>query len=587
MEKLSYLPYLFLRKTVLFIVAGFMCLGTFSAPARETPKNPNVNTGEYYLPDFSKPLISSHRSGKGAAPENTLRAVKSNLVYADTDSAIIEMDVQLTRDGEIVLYHSLFLDENSNSAEYFGRKNTCVFMKTYQQLRNLNLGENYKSGNQYPFRGLRGDDIPDDIRITRLSEVFSCIEKEAPGVFRYIVEVKYPHPWAPKIVDGIYDLLKQYNMADRVIVASFWPDVSSYIDRHYRGKINRSANPFEIVDLYGCYTRNDDLKNEDFKYVALQLPYYWKDGKLLVGNLGKAGFIDYAHKYRISMQYWTVDRTDDARYLASAGADLLMTNHPERLREALYPKVREALTNANIFLSAFSFTYNGTAQKPVVTVKNAAGDELTPGVDYTVSFANEASKAPGKYTVTVTAAGENYEGEVESVYTIGKQPLSAANITLSAERFIYNGKAQKPALTVRNAAGKKLTEGKHYTLTWSNESSKAPGKYTVTVTGKGTYFTGSVRKTYRIAKQPVTAGNITLSAATFSYNGAVQKPTVTVRNAAGKKLTEGKHYTLTWSNESSKAPGKYTVTVTGKGAYFTGTVTKTYKIRNAPGAAVR
>lgn len=340
-NKIFHVFYLLLRKTILFVVAGFMCLGTFSAPAYEEPQYLNANTGDYFRPDYGHTLVSSHRSGKGAAPENTLMAIKSNLIYAKTDFAIIEMDVQLTKDDEIVLYHSLYLDENSNSAEYFGCKYTTVFMKTYDELRNLNMGEFFKTDGEYPYQGLRGDDIPNDIRITRLRDVFSCMESAAPGKFRYIIEVKYPHPWAPKIVDGIYDMITEYDMADRVILASYWPDVSKYIDNHYGGKINRSANPWEIVDFYGCYTRNDDLSDEDIKFMALQLPYYHSNGKLIVGNLGKASFIDYAHKYGISVQYWTVDHADDAVYLAKAGADLLMTDHPERIRAALYPEDAE------------------------------------------------------------------------------------------------------------------------------------------------------------------------------------------------------------------------------------------------------
>ena len=328
--------YTLLRKFPLFIVAGIMCLSSFTPPEPQEPQVFNKDTGSYFLPDYGNTLISSHRSGRGAAPENTLMAIKSNLVFASKDSAVIEMDVQLTKDDEIVLYHSLFLDEMSNSAEHFGKKNTPVFSKTYEELRELNMGEYFKSGDSYPYQGLRGEDIPDDIRITALRDVFECIETEAPGHYRYIIEVKYPNPWAAKIVDGIYEMMNEYSLNDRVIVASFWPDVSWYIDLKYPDKINRSANPFEIVDLYGCYTRNDDLSNEDFKYVALQMPYYWDDGKLLVANLGKTGFIDYAHKYGISMQYWTVNKPEDAEQLAHSGADLLMTDYPDRLRDALY-----------------------------------------------------------------------------------------------------------------------------------------------------------------------------------------------------------------------------------------------------------
>ncbi len=335
-DKIFYIFLSIVRKVILFVIAGFMCLGTLSPTEYEEPRNPNFDTGEYFLPDYGSPLISSHRSGKGAAPENTLMAIRANLEYAEGDSAIIEMDVQITKDNQIVLYHSLYLDEMSNSAEYFGHKNTPVFAKTYDELRNLNMGEFFKIEDAYPYQGLRGEDIPDDIRITLLSDVFALIEGESDGQFRYIIEVKYPLHWARRMVDGIYDMITEYDMADRVIVASFWPDVTAYIDSHYEGKINRSANPFEIVDFYGCYTRNEELDPDDIKFMCLQMPYYWDDGKLLVGNLGKASFIDYIHKYGLSAQYWTINRPDDAEFLAKAGADLLMTDHPERIREALY-----------------------------------------------------------------------------------------------------------------------------------------------------------------------------------------------------------------------------------------------------------
>jgi glycerophosphoryl diester phosphodiesterase len=65
------------------------------------------------------------------------------------------------------------------------------------------------------------------------------------------------------------------------------------------------------------------------------MPYYWDDGKLLVANLGSTSFIDYAHKYGISMQYWTVNKAEDAQALVAAGADLIMTDYPDRIRDAL------------------------------------------------------------------------------------------------------------------------------------------------------------------------------------------------------------------------------------------------------------
>ena len=101
------LIWMLLRKTVLMVVSAVMCITPLSPPAAVEPEVMNQNTGNYFLPDYGNTLVSSHRSGKGAAPENTLMAVQSNLVYAEGDSAIIEMDVQLTKDGVIVLYHDL------------------------------------------------------------------------------------------------------------------------------------------------------------------------------------------------------------------------------------------------------------------------------------------------------------------------------------------------------------------------------------------------------------------------------------------------------------------------------------------------
>ncbi|MCR5782738.1 MAG: MBG domain-containing protein [Clostridia bacterium] len=177
--------------------------------------------------------------------------------------------------------------------------------------------------------------------------------------------------------------------------------------------------------------------------------------------------------------------------------------------------------------------------------------------------------------MTVTGKG-NFSGSVKKTYTMSKQPLDVSRVTLSWSSKAYNGDVQKPTVTVKNAAGLRLTEGTSYTLEWSGDS-KLPGSYTVTVTGKGS-FSGSVSKTYTISKQPLDASRVTLSWTSKAYNGSVQKPAVTVKNAAGLTLTEGTSYTLTWSGDST-APGTYTVTVKAKGEKYSGSVSKTYSIK--------
>ena len=73
---------------------------------------------------------------------------------------------------------------------------------------------------------------------------------------------------------------------------------------------------------------------------------------------------------------------------------------------------------------------------------------------------------------------------------------------------------------------------------------------------------GYVSKTITYYK----ASSIKLSATSYTYNGKVQKPTVTVKNSKGTTLKNGTDYTVSYSS-GCKNTGKYAVKVTFKGNY--------------------
>ena len=98
----------------------------------------------------------------------------------------------------------------------------------------------------------------------------------------------------------------------------------------------------------------------------------------------------------------------------------------------------------------------------------------------------------------------------------------------------------------------------------------ADGSGTLTCSLCGTTIQGTIP---RIAA-------VTLSADTFVYTGAAQRPDVTITDADGAVLTEGEDYTLTLSGDSTAA-GAYTLTVTFTGKYA-GTAEKTYTIAAQP-----
>ncbi|MGN0522113.1 MAG: GH25 family lysozyme, partial [Eubacterium sp.] len=104
-----------------------------------------------------------------------------------------------------------------------------------------------------------------------------------------------------------------------------------------------------------------------------------------------------------------------------------------------------SLISSNVILSASSYTYNGTAKKPAVTVKYGTAT-LKNGTDYTVAYSNNINA--GTATVTVTGIG-GYKATVKKSFVINKKSLaSSATVTLSSTSYTYSASAKKPKVTV-------------------------------------------------------------------------------------------------------------------------------------------
>ena len=159
--------------------------------------------------------------------------------------------------------------------------------------------------------------------------------------------------------------------------------------------------------------------------------------------------------------------------------------------------------------------------------------------------------------------------------------ISKCTVKLSATSFTYNANVRTPTVTVTNANGAKLTKDTHYTVTYA-EGRKNVGTYNVTVTLKGNYK-GTKTLSFKINPINISTCTVKLSNTSYTYNGYVKTPTVTVTNSYGTKLTKDTHYTVTYAS-GRKNVGTYKVTVKMIGNY-TGTKTLTFKI-NPPATTV-
>ena len=192
-----------------------------------------------------------------------------------------------------------------------------------------------------------------------------------------------------------------------------------------------------------------------------------------------------------------------------------------------------AIDDYTATLSATSYTYDGTAKTPEVTV-----DGLTKDVDYKVTYSNNTNA--GTATVTVEGIG-NYSGNIEKTFTITKQAYSSKfKTTLSTTNYTYNGSAKKPSVTAYNSAGKKLVNGTDYTVSYASGRTKI-GKYKVTVTFKGNY-SGSKDLYFEIGPKNPSSVKTTL----YGYDD-VKVSWSKVSGASGYKVYYKKSSASSWT----------------------------------------
>lgn len=216
------------------------------------------------------------------------------------------------------------------------------------------------------------------------------------------------------------------------------------------------------------------------------------------------------------------------------------------------------------FYKIASQYYTGSQIKPVPKIKNGT-TTLKNGTDFTLTYQNNVNKGTAK--VYIKGKG-NYSGSCSLTFSITARPLSTLKITVPS--VTYNGKAQKPAVTVKYN-NYKFKNGTDYTLSYKNNTKI--GTATVTVKGKGK-LSGTKSVTFKINAKPIKNAVITYNNS-LTYNGSTLSPAVTVKygNATLKKNTD---YTVAYSNNVNAGTG--TITITGKGIYG-GSVKKTFTIK--------
>ncbi|MGI6032991.1 MAG: S8 family serine peptidase [Coriobacteriales bacterium] len=196
--------------------------------------------------------------------------------------------------------------------------------------------------------------------------------------------------------------------------------------------------------------------------------------------------------------------------------------------------------------------YTGSALEPEPVVK--MGDiTLVRGTDYELSFKDNTNVGTGKVTI---AGKGSYSGVTTANFTIEPRNIREASISEVGD-LSYTGSSLRPKPVV-SYAGRTLSEGVDYELSYRHNT--ALGTAQLVVTGKGNFTDYTSSEFGIIASQNFEI--IPLSAA--DYTGNTVEPEVTVVSGS-KVLTEGTDYVVTYRNNTNV--GLAQVIVTGVGNY--------------------
>ena len=316
---------------------------------------------------MNRPLVLAHRGASHITPENTLAAFRAAKTMGCDG---IETDVQLTRDGKLVMHHNYTIDAASDGSG-------AIISMTEEELRQFDFGS-------WKDPKFAGEKIP------TLTE---CLE--VCRGFRVVnIELKAPADRSIPYVATVARAIEESGMAGEIIVSSFdhslLREMKGYLPQLRVGALTMPPIHYiptftQFSDCFPAGVPLDQLCREDLKYPE-EIP--GDDGGLGISEedffrtmlefarslsaifpgtdfagakaalerqedldayvstldfpleylhceyrscLDDPELIEKMHRRGIGVNPWTVDREEDMDILIAQGADGIITNRPDLL----------------------------------------------------------------------------------------------------------------------------------------------------------------------------------------------------------------------------------------------------------------
>lgn len=255
----------------------------------------SVFTGKanFRLALFQNPTVMAHRGLSADAPENTLYAF-SDAISVGAD--FIELDVQQTRDGVLVVMHDSNLKRTTGV-------NKNIWDVDYADIQNLDAGSWF-------------DPAYANARIPTLEETLQFVDKRA----RLNIEIKPTKPTKPTkhgsdtLEQDVAELITQYQYTDACYVTSF-----SYGSLKKVKEVNPEIRTGYLMSV--AYGQFYSLKYAD----AFSL------NKVFVTSQ----VVNAAHQQGKQIFAWTVNSMSEVRSLCNLHVDSIITDDPVMVQNVI------------------------------------------------------------------------------------------------------------------------------------------------------------------------------------------------------------------------------------------------------------
>jgi len=253
------------------------------------------------------PLFFAHRGGSLLRPENTMLAFEYGMSFG---ADALELDIQQTRDGELVVIHDPTLDRTTSGSG-------PVASYALDEVRAVDAGYRFTTdgGATFPYRG-------QGITIPTLRQVFERFPHA-----RINIDLKES---TPDREARLWALIQEFAAEDRICAGCFTHAALVRFRRLTGARVATSASPREVRSFLLAalsHTTNWWLRTA---YDALQVPDTYGSVRIVSRTTVEA-----AHRLGVDVHVWTVDERSHMEALLALGVDGLMTDRPDILAAVL------------------------------------------------------------------------------------------------------------------------------------------------------------------------------------------------------------------------------------------------------------